>query len=126
MARLVGLTGGIACGKSLVAEECRRHGLPVIDCDAIAKECATKVCHISFPVCYGSRHSRSVHVLALREFSPKCEIVFQGSWGWRRVRNAFKEYDVFQADGAHPIAHCTADRLNPVLEVTLCALPQGQ
>ena len=32
----IGLTGGIATGKSYVAEALRRHGIPVIDADAIA------------------------------------------------------------------------------------------
>lgn len=41
MTRLVGLTGGIACGKSLVASElCNFY---VIDCDRIARECTRKV-----------------------------------------------------------------------------------
>src|SRR5262249_39673068 len=34
--RKIGLTGGIATGKSYVAEALRRHGIPVIDADAIA------------------------------------------------------------------------------------------
>lgn len=41
MTRLVGLTGGIACGKSVVASYL--HGLPLIDCDVIARECTRKV-----------------------------------------------------------------------------------
>lgn len=32
----IGLTGGIATGKSYVAEALRRHGIPVIDADAVA------------------------------------------------------------------------------------------
>ncbi len=34
----VGLTGGIASGKSTVARYFARHGVPVIDTDAIARE----------------------------------------------------------------------------------------
>jgi len=34
----IGLTGGIASGKSAVAEEFRRAGVPVIDTDALARE----------------------------------------------------------------------------------------
>jgi dephospho-CoA kinase len=36
--RTVGLTGGIACGKSTVADILRRRGLPVIDADLVARE----------------------------------------------------------------------------------------
>lgn len=37
--RLIGLTGGIACGKSTVSRELReRHGLAVVDADALARE----------------------------------------------------------------------------------------
>ncbi|HDP88533.1 MAG TPA: dephospho-CoA kinase [Thioalkalivibrio sp.] len=34
----IGLTGGIGCGKSTVAELFARHGVPVIDSDRIARE----------------------------------------------------------------------------------------
>ncbi len=34
----IGLTGGIASGKSTVAQELRAHGIPVIDADEIAKQ----------------------------------------------------------------------------------------
>lgn len=33
-----GLTGGIGCGKSLVADHWRRRGLPVVDADVLARE----------------------------------------------------------------------------------------
>lgn len=38
MSLTVGLTGGIASGKSLVAEIFRRHDVPVIDADQVARE----------------------------------------------------------------------------------------
>ena len=36
--RIIGLTGGIASGKSTVANILRRHGIPVIDADRLARE----------------------------------------------------------------------------------------
>ena len=36
--RIVGLTGGIACGKSLASSYLRSKGIPVIDCDEINKK----------------------------------------------------------------------------------------
>lgn len=34
--KLIGLTGGVACGKTTVAQQCRGKGIPVIDTDEIA------------------------------------------------------------------------------------------
>ncbi|GAB5367337.1 hypothetical protein AAMO2058_001221700 [Amorphochlora amoebiformis] len=39
--RIVGLTGGIACGKSTVVKAIERCGVPVIDCDKIARQVVT-------------------------------------------------------------------------------------
>jgi dephospho-CoA kinase len=36
--RVVGLTGGIACGKSTVGEMLRRLGVPIVDADRIARQ----------------------------------------------------------------------------------------
>jgi dephospho-CoA kinase len=36
--KLVGLSGGIACGKSTVAAMLRRRGLPVLDADVVARD----------------------------------------------------------------------------------------
>lgn len=36
--RVVGLTGGIACGKSTVSDMLRRLGVPIVDADRIARE----------------------------------------------------------------------------------------
>lgn len=35
---IIGITGGIGCGKSTVANICRDYGLPVIDADEISRE----------------------------------------------------------------------------------------
>ncbi|MEP0813529.1 MAG: dephospho-CoA kinase [bacterium] len=35
---IVGLTGGIACGKSIVADTLERMGVRVVDCDVLARE----------------------------------------------------------------------------------------
>ena len=40
--RIIGITGGIACGKSTVANYLRdRHGLPILDADVYAREALT-------------------------------------------------------------------------------------
>ena len=36
--RIVGLTGGIACGKSTVTAQLLLHNVPVVDCDLIARQ----------------------------------------------------------------------------------------
>lgn len=36
--RVVGLTGGIACGKSTVSDMLRRLGVPIVDADLVARE----------------------------------------------------------------------------------------
>lgn len=41
--RIVGLTGGIATGKSTVSTLLESHHLPIIDCDKIAKSVVQKV-----------------------------------------------------------------------------------
>jgi hypothetical protein len=41
--KLVGLTGGIACGKTSVTLFLRQLGIPVIDCDEIAHDVVRKV-----------------------------------------------------------------------------------
>lgn len=41
MSRVIGLTGGIATGKSTVSNYLRSKGLPIVDADSIAKEVVT-------------------------------------------------------------------------------------
>jgi hypothetical protein len=41
--RVVGLTGGIACGKSTVTKLLLQRGFPVIDCDLLARDVVKKV-----------------------------------------------------------------------------------
>jgi len=38
MTRVVGLTGGIACGKSTVSTQLIAEGIPVVDCDVLARK----------------------------------------------------------------------------------------
>ncbi|KAL6753365.1 dephospho-CoA kinase domain-containing protein, partial [Haematococcus lacustris] len=40
--KIVGLTGGIASGKSTATQRLRHAGIIVIDCDVIARECTLK------------------------------------------------------------------------------------
>uniref|UniRef100_A0A7S0V6C2 Dephospho-CoA kinase n=1 Tax=Polytomella parva TaxID=51329 RepID=A0A7S0V6C2_9CHLO len=39
---ILGLTGGIACGKSVVSSALKKQGIPVIDCDVIAHDVVKK------------------------------------------------------------------------------------
>ena len=41
--RVVGLTGSIACGKSTVSALLQQRGIPIIDCDLIARDVVKKV-----------------------------------------------------------------------------------
>ena len=38
MATVIGLTGGIACGKSTVSDYLRQKGIPVVDADVVARQ----------------------------------------------------------------------------------------
>ncbi len=38
MAKVIGLTGGIACGKSTVSQYLRERGLPIVDADIVARQ----------------------------------------------------------------------------------------
>lgn len=40
---VVGLSGGIACGKSAVCRIFQAHGVPIVDCDKLAHDCLKKV-----------------------------------------------------------------------------------
>jgi dephospho-CoA kinase len=40
---IVGLTGGIACGKSTVTTQLKSQGIPVIDADLLAKQTTDQV-----------------------------------------------------------------------------------
>lgn len=44
---LIGLTGGIGSGKSLVTSQLRQHDIPVLDCDEIYQE-LTRPGHAAF------------------------------------------------------------------------------
>jgi len=39
--RIVGLTGGIASGKSTVSNLLKSHGIPVVDADVVARVCSS-------------------------------------------------------------------------------------
>lgn len=55
--KLVGLTGGIACGKSTVASMLREAGLPVIDCDQIAHDVQKKASLVACTELYHHLHA---------------------------------------------------------------------
>ncbi len=79
--RIIGLTGGIACGKSVVSSQLIKEGIPVIDCDLIAKEVVipgksaykkivARFGKVVCPVANGplDRYSSSYHVTFLLKF----------------------------------------------------------
>lgn len=80
--KVVGLTGGIATGKSLVTSTIRRSGVPVIDCDEIAHAVTKQVLFASDAHLFTSQRTHCTW----------CEMplsVLQGKWGYKRVVKAF-------------------------------------
>ena len=57
--KLVGLTGGIASGKSAVTRLLREAGVPVVDCDDIAHDVVKKVVLAHVGSALGARGRRS-------------------------------------------------------------------
>jgi dephospho-CoA kinase len=58
---VVGLSGGIAAGKSTVTRQLISLGIPVIDCDRIAHDTACKVRSISDSSAVATAALQSVH-----------------------------------------------------------------
>ena len=79
---IVGLTGGIASGKSTASAVFREEKLAVIDLDAIAHEVTKKVGAIH------ASNTPAIHCWAISHASPH---VAQGRWGYRRVVSALGE-----------------------------------
>ena len=82
---IVGLTGGIATGKSSVTALLRDHGITVIDCDEIAHNVVQQVPGQTpcFVVKLVSKHS---------------VVCSQGRWGYNRTVKAFGS-QILLADG---------------------------
>ena len=87
--KIVGLTGGIATGKSTVTALLRKHHIPVIDCDDIAHAITEKVGPLHVPSCAPG----CVHGQLKRAVRP-----MQGEWGYRRVLRAFGT-GILRSDG---------------------------
>jgi hypothetical protein len=81
--KIVGLTGGIATGKSLATTAFRRSGVPVIDCDEIARAVTDKVSD-ACEVHSGKTGDSVASGLGLIRECP-----LQNRWGYRRVLKAF-------------------------------------
>ena len=95
--KLIGLTGGIATGKSTVSTLFRSHGLPVVDADEIAKAVVQKGV-----LSMGGRLTR-MRAHANDPFAISANT--QGRWGYRRVVKTFGT-DILQPDGDnHPVRH---------------------
>ena len=116
--RVIGLTGGIATGKSTVATAVKLQGLHLIDCDEIAKAVVRKVCpefsllslnkHEEFAsylyaiIINVSRSAFGYLCTAQTTTSPPLTFM-QGRWGHKRVVAAFGD-DILLEDGAFSLS----------------------
>jgi dephospho-CoA kinase len=91
--RLIGLSGGIATGKSTVSKIVSQEGIPVVDCDKIAHAVVKKVSHSPLHTIASDWTSILLYVKALILI-----LRVQGRWGYKRVLAAFGD-GVLQADG---------------------------
>jgi dephospho-CoA kinase len=48
--RIVGLTGGIASGKSTVSNLLKSHGIPVVDADVVTRVCSSLSLSLSLQI----------------------------------------------------------------------------
>lgn len=86
--RIVGLTGGIACGKSMVSTRLRELGFLVLDADAVAHAVVEPVSAVA------AAHALFLLLpLAVQPCTP-----LQGRWGYRRVVTTFGP-EVLRPDG---------------------------
>ena len=116
--RIIGLTGGIATGKSTVATAVKLQGFHLIDCDETAKAVVRKVCP-EFSLLSSNHHEEFasyLHVIiisvsrsafgylctAQRTISPPSSFM-QGRWGHERVVAAFGD-DILLEDGAFSLS----------------------
>jgi len=98
--KLVGLTGGIACGKSTVSRLLSQHGIPIIDCDAIAHDVVRKASSV-YP---SKRFFHPLFMWAMCKQTRCAAISLQGTWGYRRLLAAFpgQQQDILLETGRCP------------------------
>lgn len=106
--RVVGLTGGIASGKSTVSALLQRHGFLVIDCDELAHAvCSKASMQRAATLAAVGTHARALRLprVACVTFGPKISQqmvhrpTLQGRWGYKRVVAAFGS-GILGPDGA--------------------------
>lgn len=88
--KLVGLTGGIACGKSTFSQFLTQSGVEIIDCDLVARDVVRKVRYQEGPV------YRAANIPT--RYTHHVGFIVQGTWGYRRVLAVFGR-GILQADG---------------------------
>lgn len=106
--RVIGLTGGIATGKSSVSSIIEQENVPVIDCDKIAHAVVKKACHRTVPtLTCAFRSVRKPHA-SIVTIEMKAALCWQGRWGYRRVVKEFGQ-EILRPDGA-PHVSVNAER----------------
>lgn len=78
--RIVGLTGGIASGKSTVSNLFKSHDVPIVDADVVARVSSFSLFSISVKL-------NSVSVSDY--WNTMQEVLMKGSGGWKKVVAAF-------------------------------------
>lgn len=104
--RIVGLTGGIASGKSTVSNLFKSHDIPVVDADVVARVLLPPFCFFLFCVCLCVFRVFLLNWVKFYKVKCSCvdagyetqsdylnlqDVLKKGSGGWKKVVAAFGE-----------------------------------